>query len=529
MALNSSIRGQQIKDAFFGAGLQRNGTDADIMEVNVDDSTIEISTDALRLKDAGITTAKLADDSVTAAKLNADTAGLGLVQAAGGELDVNVDDSTLEVATDTVQIKDAGVTTAKIADDAVDSTKVDLSDTYDFATGGGTIQVGAPSVGNDVANKTYVDSVAQGLDVKDSVRATSTSNITLSGTQTIDGVLLAEGDRVLVQGQTTGSENGIYVVASGAWARSADYANGDTVASTFMFVEEGTVNADNGYVCTNDGGSDVVGTDALSYAQFSGAGSVTAGEGLSKTGNTLDVNVDDSTIEINADTLRIKDAGVTTAKLADDAVTAAKLNSDVAGLGLSQAVGGELDVNVDDSSIEINADTLRVKAGGITDTMLANDYIQTSEVDNSTIEFAGGTLNIVDAGVGTTQLANLAVTNAKIADDTIAEVKLDIFNAPSAGQILGYTANGLEWVSGTANSVEETDIAVENQSANTDGVETDFTLASTPLANSVQVFLNGLLQESGSGKDYTLTGSTISFTTAPETGDILIVHYVIDN
>lgn len=502
---NTQIRGQQIKDAFFGAGLARNGTDADIMDINVDDSSIEIATDALQVKSLGITNAMLAG-SITDGKLAQD-----YIQTS------EVDGTTIEFSGGNLNVVANGIT----------ATELDETDAYTFT---GVVQVTtAPTSGNDVTNKTYVDSVAQGLDVKDSVRATSTSNITLSGNQTIDGVAVVDGDRVLVQGQTTGSENGIYVVAAGAWTRSADYASGDTVASTFMFVEEGTANADNGFVCTNDSGSDVVGTNALAYAQFSGAGSITAGDGLSKTGNTLDVNVDDVGIEIVTDTLQLKNSGVTTAKIANDAVDKTKISSDIAGLGLSQAVGGELDVNVDNSSIEINADTLRVKAGGITDTMLATDYIQTSEVDGTTIEFAGGTLNIVAGGVDTTQLANLAVTNGKIADDTIAEVKLDIFNAPTTGQILGFTANGMEWVDGTADSVEEGDIAVENQSANADGVQTAFTLASTPLANSVQVFLNGLLQESGSGKDYTLSGSTVTFATAPESGDILIVHYVINN
>lgn len=108
------------------------------LDINVDDSTVEISTDTLQIKDAGVSSAKLADDSVTAAKLNADTAGLGLTQAAGGELDINVDDSTVEIATDTLQVKDAGIVTAKLADDAVTSAKIATDavgdDAFDYAS-----------------------------------------------------------------------------------------------------------------------------------------------------------------------------------------------------------------------------------------------------------------------------------------------------------------------------------------------------------------------------------------------------------
>ena len=140
-------------------------------------------------------------------------------------------------------------------------------------------------LGSQKAIKTYVDNVANGLKWKDSVTVASTADLTLSGEQTIDGILTS-ADRILVKNQSTGAENGIYVTAAGAWARSADYATGDAVASTSMFIEEGTVNADTSYTCTNDAGSDIVGTDALVYAQFDG-GSITAGNGLTRTGNAL--------------------------------------------------------------------------------------------------------------------------------------------------------------------------------------------------------------------------------------------------
>ena len=151
-----------------------------------------------------------------------------------------------------------------------------------------------PTADADAANKGYVDGVAQGLDVKDSVVATTTANGTLSTAfangQSIDGVTLQTGDRILIKNQTTSSQNGIYnVQASGAPSRATDMATGANAAGAFVFLEQGTVNAENGFTCTSDTGSAVVGTNNLTFAQFSGAGQIIAGDGLDKSGNTLSV------------------------------------------------------------------------------------------------------------------------------------------------------------------------------------------------------------------------------------------------
>jgi hypothetical protein len=165
--------------------------------------------------------------------------------------------------------------------------------------GTGIVDVGGKRVGNaanptqstDLTTKAYVDSMSNGLDVKASVRAATTANITLSNTQTVDGVALSVGDRVLVKNQSTGSQNGIYVVASSSWTRATDFDNSPDVEvspGTFFFVEEGTTQADNGYVVSNDTAI-TIGTTAITFSQFSGAGQITAGAGLTKSGNTLDV------------------------------------------------------------------------------------------------------------------------------------------------------------------------------------------------------------------------------------------------
>jgi hypothetical protein len=165
--------------------------------------------------------------------------------------------------------------------------------------------LGDPTAPQDAATKAYVDATAQGLDVKSSVRAASTASITISGVQTIDGVTLVAGDRVLLKDQSTASANGIYVVASGAWARAADASTSAQVtAGMYTFVEEGTVNADSGWVLTTDNPI-TLGTTGLAFTQFTGTGQIQAGAGLTKSGNVLDVVGTTGRITVASDSIDI--------------------------------------------------------------------------------------------------------------------------------------------------------------------------------------------------------------------------------
>lgn len=166
------------------------------------------------------------------------------------------------------------------------------------------ISVAAPTNNSDAATKGYVDGVAQGLAIKDSVVAATTANITLSAPQTIDDIAVVAGDRVLVKNQTTAYQNGIYVVNAGAWTRSLDADEWTELASSFVFVERGTINASSGWTCTSDSGG-TLGVTAVTWSQFSGAGQIIAGGGLTKIGNQIDAVGTAGRITVNADSIDI--------------------------------------------------------------------------------------------------------------------------------------------------------------------------------------------------------------------------------
>lgn len=173
---------------------------------------------------------------------------------------------------------------------ASQASRSDLSaPTADISNGGFKItNVAEPTLSTDAATKNYVDSVAQGLDVKSSVVAATTANITLSGTQTVDGIALVAGNRVLVKNQTTASANGIYAVSASAWTRTTDADTWNELVSAFVFVEKGSINADTGWVSTIDAGG-TLGSTAVTFSQFSGSGTYTAGTGLTLTGTQFSI------------------------------------------------------------------------------------------------------------------------------------------------------------------------------------------------------------------------------------------------
>jgi phage-related tail fiber protein len=172
-----------------------------------------------------------------------------------------------------------------------------------------------PSGSSDAATKAYVDAAINGLDWKASVRVASTANVTIASElengDTIDGVTLATGDRVLLKDQSTASQNGIYVVvASGAASRATDCdADAEVTGGFAVWVNEGTANGDTGWVLTTNDPI-TVGSTSLTFTQFN-SGSVTAGAGLTKTGSTIDVGTaSTSRIVVNADNIDLATTGI---------------------------------------------------------------------------------------------------------------------------------------------------------------------------------------------------------------------------
>jgi hypothetical protein len=284
-----------------------------------------------KIVDGAVTSAKIADGAIVNADINASAAidwtklaisstvsateiGYvdGVTSSVQGQLNDKLNSSTAAstyapIASPTFTGTVSGVSKSMVGLGNVDNTS-DANKPVSTATqtaldaklslSGGTMTgaltlSGAPTQDAHAATKAYVDNVTAGINFHQPVRVATTGNITLSGTQTIDGVSVVAGDRVLVKDQTDQKTNGIYVVASGSWTRATDADNtpsGELAGGDFSLVLEGTVNAGYGYVCSNTSAI-TIGTTNITYSAFNAAKAVTAGTGLTEsTPGTLDVN-----------------------------------------------------------------------------------------------------------------------------------------------------------------------------------------------------------------------------------------------
>ena len=309
-------------------------------------------------------------------------AGPGSGLAAAPTFRLLVSDDIPSLAHTKISDFDAGVQANTLDTLATAAANVDLGSNR-------IIGLADPVDATDAANKQYVDAARSGLDVKASVRVATTTGITLANVQTIDGISLAAGDRVLVKDQTNSAENGIYdVVSGGNWTRSSDADHNDEVTpGMFTFVEEGTANQNNGFVLTNTG-TVTVGSTGLTFAQFSDTGIITAGNGLTQSGQTFNVGAGTG-ITVTSTQVRISStyAGqssiTTVGTISSGTWNGSTIGVASGGTGLTSAAKGS--VLVANTANTISA----LDGGGSTDGLLAYDSATDTISWDNTID--GGT------------------------------------------------------------------------------------------------------------------------------------------
>lgn len=271
------------------------------------------------LKDGIITSGMIANGAITNDDINA-SAGIALSKLATDPL-ARANHTGTQTAS-TISDFNTAVQTNRLDQMAAPTAAVSLNSQK-------ITNLGTPTAATDAATKAYVDAARSGLDVKQSVRAGSTANVAITynatgGTSgrgqitaaptTLDGVSLAANDRLILKDQSTGAQNGIWVVttlgsgSNGVWDRAEDFdSDAEVTSGAFFFITEGTTNGDNGYVLTTNDPITIGGSSgtALTFAQFSGAGAITAGAGLLKTGSTLDIVAADGSITVNSDSITV--------------------------------------------------------------------------------------------------------------------------------------------------------------------------------------------------------------------------------
>ena len=298
-----------------------------------------------------------------------------------------------------------------------------------------------PVNAQDAATKGFVEATAQGLDVKDSCVAATTGNITISTAlnngDTIDGVTLSTNDRVLVKDQSTASQNGIYVVGSSP-SRAVDLAAGADAAGMFTFIEQGTVNADNGFVCTSNKGSAVVGTNNLTYAQFSGAGQITTADGIQKSGNTISVDLKSNgglVIESTEIAVDLSASSITgTLAVGDGGTGATSASNARSNLGL--VIGTDVEPHSDKlTELATMAQNTAAKLADLT-------QAEAAILDGATVTTAE--LNVMDGGTSATS-TTLALADRMVMNDngTMKQVALsDLVTFLENESVSGFDIDG---------------------------------------------------------------------------------------
>lgn len=408
-----------------------------------------------------------------------------------------------------------GLSAPAASDEAANKGYVDAQTALRLALAGGTMSgdiamggfkvtgLATPTASADAATKAYVDGVAQGIDAKASVRVATTANITLSGTQTVDGIALVAGDRVLVKDQSSAAQNGIYVVDASTWTRATDADTWEELVAAFTFVERGTTNGNNGFVCTVTSGG-TLGSTAVTWVQFSGAGQIVAGAGMSKIGNTLNVGTASSArIVVNSDDIDLATTGITAGTYRSITVdsygraTAGTNPTTLAGYGITDAytstqtdtlLAGKLSLTGGTMTGQINMGSQRIVS--LADPTNAQDAATKAYTDSILGSATSAAASASAAATSATNAANSATSasNSATSASGSASSALSYLNT-FRGQYLGAQASN-PTVDGNGNALTAGDLYF-NTTANEMRVYTGSAWVQTYLPASSYLALSG--------------------------------------
>lgn len=409
------------------------------------------------------------------------------------------------------QIKSGSVTLDRLSE-AVIQADGGQAFTADQPHGGFKItNLGDGTASTDAATKGQLDAAVQGYDWKNSVRVATTAAGTLASSfengDSVDGVTLATGNRILLKNQASGSENGIYTVnASGAPTRATDADSSAKVTGGMaVLVTEGTTNGNTQWILATDDPI-TLGTTALSFAQIgAGAGGGTVTDVSVVSANGFAGSVANSSLT-PAITLTTTVSGVLKGNAT--AISAAAAGTDYVAPGgalgtpssgtLTNCSGLPLSGVVDSTTEALGAGSIEL--GHASDTTIARSSAGVVTIEGNVIYRAGGTdVPITDGGTGVSTLPSGLLKGAGTSAITAATAGTD-YVAPA------------------------TFVDKETPTGAVNGSNTAYTLANTPISGSEHVYYNGLLQEGG-GEDYTLSGTTVTFVSAPVTGSRIRVTY----